>query len=55
MFETDRLPSGWAERLNKMDYIWVPTEFHRGIFATGGVVPEKLRVVPESVDVDVRL
>jgi hypothetical protein len=21
MFETDRLPEGWAERLNRMDYV----------------------------------
>ena len=23
MFETDRLPSGWDERLNRMDQVWV--------------------------------
>ena len=26
MFETDRTPKGWVERLNKMDEIWVPTK-----------------------------
>lgn len=25
MFETDRVPSGWADRMNEMDEIWVPT------------------------------
>lgn len=25
MFETDRVPSGWADRMNKLDEIWVPT------------------------------
>ena len=52
MFETDRIPKGWDERLNAMDEVWVPTDFHRDVFARGGVVPEKLVVVPEPVDVD---
>ena len=52
MFETDRLPSGWNDRLNKMDQVWVPTEFARGVFAAGGVEPSKLRVLGEPVDVD---
>mgnify|MGYP002637142725 CR=1 FL=1 len=50
MFETDRLPEGWAERLNQMDQIWVPTSFARAVFTAGGVAPERLRVVPEAVD-----
>lgn len=41
MFETDRLPSGWNMRLNKMDWIWVPTQFHRDVFISGGVEPQK--------------
>jgi len=52
MFETDRLPDGWKERLNKMDHVWVPTKFHLDIFAAGGVVQSKLAVVPEAVEVD---
>lgn len=27
MFETDRVPSGWSERMNQMDEIWVPTRY----------------------------
>eukprot|EP00456_Euglypha_rotunda_P051899 TRINITY_DN41881_c0_g1_i1.p1 TRINITY_DN41881_c0_g1~~TRINITY_DN41881_c0_g1_i1.p1 ORF type:complete len:173 (+),score=22.92 TRINITY_DN41881_c0_g1_i1:117-635(+) len=52
MFETDRLPQGWTERLNKMDEVWVPTNFHRKIFEEGGVESSKLIVIPEPVDVD---
>ena len=52
MFETDRLPNGWMERLNGMDYVWVPTEFHRRVFADGGVELDKLVVIGEPVDVD---
>jgi glycosyltransferase involved in cell wall biosynthesis len=50
MFETDRLPSGWADRLNAMDEVWVPTTFARDVFAAGGVDAAKLLVVPEPVD-----
>jgi len=52
MFETDRLPNAWAERLNQMDYVWVPTQFHVDIFSAGGVDPDKLVVMPESVDTE---
>lgn len=27
MFETDRTPQGWEERMNRMDEIWVPTQY----------------------------
>jgi hypothetical protein len=50
MFETDRLPDGWASRLNALDEIWVPARFHVDIFLEGGVRPEKLHIVPEAVD-----
>lgn len=36
--------------MEQMDYVWVPTEFHRQIFTAGGVPLEKLVVIPESVD-----
>ena len=52
MFETDRLPLGWKSRLNRMNEIWVPTEFHKNIFAENGVEVDKLFVVPESVDTE---
>ena len=54
MFETDRLPSGWVERLNHrfIDQIWVPTEFNRETFRAGGVAPHRLRVIPESIDTE---
>jgi glycosyltransferase involved in cell wall biosynthesis len=51
MFETDRLPDGAAAALNGMDRIWVPSEFNRETFVRSGVVPEKIAVVPGSIDV----
>ncbi|CAH0487697.1 unnamed protein product [Peronospora farinosa] len=52
MFETDRVPKGWPDRMNKMDEIWVPTKFQEKIFVDGGVRPEAIKIVPEVVDVD---
>lgn len=50
MFETDRLPEGWADACNRMDQIWVPSEFNRETFARSGVHEEKLAVVPGAID-----
>ena len=50
MFETDRLPEGWADACNQMDAIWVPSRFNVETFAGAGVQREKLRVVPGAID-----
>lgn len=50
MFETDRLPEGWAEACNRMDRIWVPSEFNRETFARAGVNERKIGVVPGAID-----
>jgi glycosyltransferase involved in cell wall biosynthesis/2-polyprenyl-3-methyl-5-hydroxy-6-metoxy-1,4-benzoquinol methylase len=50
MFETDRLPEGWAAACNQMDAIWVPGAFNRETFQRSGVQPEKLRLVPGAID-----
>jgi glycosyltransferase involved in cell wall biosynthesis len=50
MFETDRLPEGWAESCNRMDAVWVPTEFNRQTFSQAGVAADKIAVVPGAID-----
>jgi len=50
MFETDRLPKGWAQSLDKLDEVWVPSEFNRKTFSVAGVDPSKLHVIPGSID-----
>lgn len=50
MFESDRTPSGWVDRLSSMDELWVPSVFQRDVFAAGGVDPAKMLVLPEAVD-----
>ena len=52
MFETDRLPDGWAAKCNRMDEIWVPTDFNMETFAKAGVHPDKLVKVPSGIDLE---
>jgi len=50
MFETDRLPAGWLQRLLAMDEIWVPSAFSQRVFVAGGLPAGRILVVPEAVD-----
>jgi len=51
-FETDRIPDGWAERLNALTEVWVPSRFNLESFAAGGVRPDKLRWVRQGIDTE---
>jgi hypothetical protein len=50
MFETDRLPIDWVKACNRLDYVWVPTEFNAMTFAAAGVAREKLAVIPGCLE-----
>jgi glycosyltransferase involved in cell wall biosynthesis len=50
MYETDTLPRGWRERLERADEVWVPTQFHKEVFHRGGL--RNVAVVGESVDTE---
>ncbi len=50
MFETDRIPDGWAELCQTMDEIWVPCQFNVETFSGAGVDLKRLRVVHPGVD-----
>lgn len=52
MFETDRVNLNHVDRCNRMDEIWVPTDFHMATFARSGVNSSKLVKMVEAVDVD---
>jgi glycosyltransferase involved in cell wall biosynthesis len=52
MFETDRIPEGWAERCNAMDEVWVPSAFNFETFLRSGVKEEKLRRMQEGEDTE---
>ncbi|HEY1171408.1 MAG TPA: glycosyltransferase family 29 protein [Verrucomicrobiae bacterium] len=50
MFETDRIPKGWTQACNRMDEIWVPSQFNVETFAACGVERDKLVIMPGSAD-----
>ena len=50
MFETDTIPRGWAESCNRMDEVWVPSQFNVETFARAGVHRDKLMIMPGAVD-----
>jgi glycosyltransferase involved in cell wall biosynthesis len=50
MFETDRIPDGWAEKCNALDEIWVPSSFNLETFLRAGVKEHKLLKMQEGED-----
>lgn len=50
MFETDRVNTEHVKRCNKMDFVWVPTEFHVKTFIESGVEPSKVVKVIQPID-----
>jgi glycosyltransferase involved in cell wall biosynthesis len=48
-FPTDGLPQTWVDACNRMDAIWVPSEFNRSTFIHAGVSAAKLQVVPTGL------
>ncbi|KAL9247920.1 hypothetical protein vseg_021297 [Gypsophila vaccaria] len=52
MFESDRVNDEHVRRCNRMDFVWVPTEFHVSSFVESGVESSKVVKVVQPVDVD---
>jgi glycosyltransferase involved in cell wall biosynthesis len=52
MFETDRLPGGWAELLENWDAVWVTSRHNYEVFINGGVSPARLRLLGQTIDFD---
>ena len=50
LFETDRIAPDWVSACNRMDEVWVPSQFNVESFAASGVERSKLFVVPSAVD-----
>jgi FkbM family methyltransferase len=50
MFETDRIAPDWVAACNRMDEVWVPSQFNVETFAASGVERSKLVVIPGAVD-----
>jgi autotransporter strand-loop-strand O-heptosyltransferase len=52
VWETTRQPDNFFERLKSFDQVWVPSKWQRQCTIDQGISPEKVKVVPEGVDVD---
>ncbi|KAI4302261.1 hypothetical protein MLD38_038035 [Melastoma candidum] len=52
MFESDRVNVEHVKRCNRMDAVWVPTDFHVGSFVSSGVDESKVVKVVQPVDVE---
>jgi len=52
VWETTKQPDSFFEKLKKFDQVWVPTEWQRQCTIEQGISPEKVKVVPEGVDVN---
>jgi glycosyltransferase involved in cell wall biosynthesis len=50
MFETDRLPDGWAGRCRAMDEVWFPASFFGDVLARAGVDERRMRVMGRGLD-----
>lgn len=51
-FESDRLPEGWLQHIEPYDEVWVISNYNYRTFVRSGVPPEKLRIVPSCIDLD---
>src|SRR3990172_12607278 len=49
VWETSRLPRGWADRCNLMDGLFTPSEFSKKLFVDSGVT-KPIYVVPHPID-----
>ena len=51
VWESTRQPEGYFEKLKEFDELWVPSKWQRDCTIEQGYDPEKIKVVPEGVDV----
>ncbi|MEZ6195417.1 MAG: glycosyltransferase family 4 protein [Planctomycetota bacterium] len=50
MFETDRLPEGWAAAASRVDRLFTPSHFSRDVFIQAGLSPDRVRRLPHGID-----
>lgn len=51
VWESTRQPEYFFERLKQFDELWVPSEWQKEVTIEQGYDPDKIRVIPEGVDV----
>ncbi|GAB4820035.1 hypothetical protein N2152v2_007081 [Parachlorella kessleri] len=52
MTEGDTLTPSWAERMDAMDELWVPSEYNRQLFRREGVVHPEIHLMPIIVETE---
>ncbi|MDH7578632.1 MAG: glycosyltransferase [Bacillota bacterium] len=52
MLEVDGISRSWASFCNRMDEVWVPSQFNKLTFAKSGVDERKIKVMPLGVDIN---
>lgn len=52
LFETDRIPPQWVPKCNKMDEVWVPSQFNYRTFTASGVDSQKVKVIPYPIEIE---
>jgi glycosyltransferase involved in cell wall biosynthesis len=52
VWETDRMPPEWRAPLSAKDEVWVSCRANLEAFADGGIPPEKLRLLGQTLDFD---
>ncbi|HTB82963.1 MAG TPA: glycosyltransferase, partial [Candidatus Sulfotelmatobacter sp.] len=50
-WEYGALPKAWVEQSVNVDEFWVPSPIVRSMYVNSGIAPEKVRVVPNGVDI----
>lgn len=53
VWESTKQPTEFFNKLKEFDEVWVPSKWQRDCTIEQGFDPEKIKVVPEGVDVDV--
>lgn len=53
VWESTLLPSHFLEKLREYDEVWVPSKWQKDCMAKQGYDEDKIKIVPEGVDVDV--
>lgn len=53
MFETDRIPQDWVQKINQLDEVWVPSKFNKETFTKSGVKENKIVIIPGGIDTSV--
>lgn len=52
VYESTRYPEHFFNKINKFNEIWVPTQWQRDSIIEQGANPDKVKIIPEGVDVD---